>query len=42
MIELRRIAAVILTVLAVLMCIVGCGNAVDGPGMVNTEYDQGY
>lgn len=42
MIVLKKIAAVILTVSAVLMCIVGCDKAVDGPGMVNTEYDQGY
>lgn len=39
---MRKWKAAFLTAAAVLIFLVGCGPVVDGPGMVNTEYDQGY
>lgn len=39
---MKKLGAALWTVVAVLIFLVGCGHVVDGPGMVNTEYDQGY
>lgn len=39
---MKKLGAALLAAAAVLVFLVGCGNVVDGPGMVNTEYDQGY
>lgn len=39
---MKKLGAVFLTAAVVLVFLVGCGQVVDGPGMVNTEYDQGY
>lgn len=38
---MKKLGVALLTVAAALIFLVGCGNIVDGPGMVNTEYDQG-
>lgn len=39
---MKKLGAALLAAAAVLILLVGCGRVVDGPGMVNTEYDQGY
>lgn len=40
--KMKKIKAVILKTAAILIFLVGCGCVVDGTGMVNTEYEQGY
>lgn len=39
---MKKIGVTFFVIMAVLMYLVGCSHVVDGPGMVNTEYDQGY
>lgn len=39
---MKKIGAALLTAVAFVLFLVGCEHVVDGPGMVNTEYDQGY
>lgn len=39
---MKKIVILIFALIVSLICLVGCGSVVDGPGMVNTEYDQGY
>lgn len=39
---MKKLGAVFFAAAAVLIFLVGCGHIVDGPGMVNTEYEQGY
>lgn len=39
---MKKFGAAVLAAAAALILLVGCGHSVDGPGMVNTEYEQGY
>lgn len=39
---MKKLGAALFTVAVALIFLVGCGHVVDGPGMVNTEYEQGY
>lgn len=39
---MKKFGAMLLAAAAVLIFLVGCTNIADGPGMVNTEYEQGY
>lgn len=42
MIVMRKWEMAVLLIVTALVFLAGCGNVVDGPGMVNTEYEQGY
>lgn len=39
---MKKIGMMFFIITAVLMCLVGCNNIVDGTGMINTDYEQGY
>lgn len=39
---MKKWGAALLAAAVLLVLLVGCGQVVDGPGMVNTEFDQGY
>lgn len=37
---MKKIGRVFFIIIAILARVVGCNRVVDGPGMVNTEYEQ--